>query len=363
MPLPNASPMSVEAVLLEFDKRRETLASLCEKTKDLIEECLQDANIRYQSVQARVKTSKKLREKYSNPDKKYKCLDDITDLVGLRIITYYEDEVDRVAGIIEREFQIDPENSVDKRNTDPDRFGYHAVNFVCRHTEKRRSDVPYKKFGSTCCEVQVTSILRHAWSEIEHDWYDLREAFPSDIKRRFYRMAALLEIAESEFLELRKKKGNYFKSVDLQVEAQVSGVPLNSVSLKSFISQDPIVERIDKVLVGLTGSQWAGEISDEFLSRRCEIARKVGINTIEEIREALVKYELGISKYFARCLKFWDTLAPLPQGVCVFNLITMIAISREVDLSSIIEGWADHQFSDYWSKQIEAAKEVVAEYS
>jgi hypothetical protein len=53
-------------------------------------------------------------------------------------------------------------------------------------------------------EVQITSILRDAWSEIEHPCYNLKEALPPDIKRRFARMAALLEIAESEFLALRK---------------------------------------------------------------------------------------------------------------------------------------------------------------
>src|SRR5882672_5894762 len=86
----------IETVLAEFDRRQEMLAALCAKTKSLIEASLQDANIRYQSVQARVKTKKKLREKYLDEKKNYRRLDDITDLAGLRVITYYEDEVDRV---------------------------------------------------------------------------------------------------------------------------------------------------------------------------------------------------------------------------------------------------------------------------
>src|ERR1700723_2210435 len=85
----------VDDVLVEFDRRAPALRSLCETTKDLIQEFLQNSYVPFQSVQARVKNRKKLREKYLDPDKGYKQLDEITDLAGLRVITYYPDEVDR----------------------------------------------------------------------------------------------------------------------------------------------------------------------------------------------------------------------------------------------------------------------------
>jgi putative GTP pyrophosphokinase len=95
-----APKADVKSVLAEFDAKEDMLAAFCARTKSLIEASLQDANIRYQSVQARVKTRKKLQDKYLDSTKDYKRLDDITDLAGLRIITYYEDEVDRVAEVI-----------------------------------------------------------------------------------------------------------------------------------------------------------------------------------------------------------------------------------------------------------------------
>jgi putative GTP pyrophosphokinase len=95
----------VEAILAEFATRKDLLESFCAKTKVLIDAALEDANIRFQSIQARVKTKKKLREKYlEKPD--YKRLDDITDLAGLRVITYYEDEIDLVVEVITREFAL-----------------------------------------------------------------------------------------------------------------------------------------------------------------------------------------------------------------------------------------------------------------
>ena len=55
----------------------------------------------------------------------------MTDLLGVRIITYFPDEVDKAAKLVEREFCVDPDNSVDKRSIlDPDRFGYLSLHYV-----------------------------------------------------------------------------------------------------------------------------------------------------------------------------------------------------------------------------------------
>lgn len=177
----------VGAVVKEFTERRTTLELLCNKTKALIEQSLEDAGVRYQSVQARVKTPTKLADKYQDPTKDYKALDDITDQAGLRVITYYEDEVDKVAEIIRREFHVFQDKSIDKRKTEPDRFGYYALHFVCCHLERRTADVEYKRFRQSCFEIQVTPILQHAWAEIEHEWYDLtKTSFPRRYKAAIF---------------------------------------------------------------------------------------------------------------------------------------------------------------------------------
>jgi GTP pyrophosphokinase len=358
-------PTPIEEILAEFERRRELLLDLCSKTKDLIEECLQDAGIRYQSVQARVKTPKKLRTKYLDPDKHYKRLDDITDLAALRVITYYEDEVDQVAVVLKREFEIDGINSIDKRKTDPDRFGYHAVNYVCRHLKERTAIIPYKKFAGVCCEIQITSILRHAWSEIEHDWYDLRNAFPGEIKRRFYRIAALLEIAESEFLDIRKKKSDYIKSVDLQLGADVLDVPLNPLSLRSFVMLNPVVERIDQALAKLTGSPLSDELTDEALIKRNSQLKGTGFKTIKEVLESLILHERGITEYVGRMINLFSITfnnKPLVRGVCIHNLAVMIKCSRETEENLIGTSGIIGPIENT-RKQIKLAKEIMARYS
>lgn len=116
---PEKGKTEVEAVLREFDGKHELLKDFCSTTKALIERLLGEELVRYQHVQSRVKARDKLKEKYLDAQKDYRRLDDITDQAALRVITYYEDEIDGVVEIIKREFEIDATKSIDKRETRP----------------------------------------------------------------------------------------------------------------------------------------------------------------------------------------------------------------------------------------------------
>lgn len=337
-PPPDSLPESadVKVVLAEFDARRDSLKELCAKTKDLIEVSLRDANILFHSVQSRVKSIDKLRTKYLDRAKNYKSLDDITDLAGLRIITYYEDEVDKAAEVVKREFDVDFDRSVDKRGTEPDRFGYYGLNYVCRHSPKRAADVEYKRFAGIYWEIQITSILRHAWSEIEHDWYDMRPAYPPEIKRRFYRLAALLEIAESEFLDLRKKKSSYQRSIDVQVEASVPDLPLDAVSLNSLIQQEPLIAELDRSIAQSWGVDVSPDLIQSAIEDQLKATSRGGLVTVKGLRDSLRRYDRAILEYAGRTRAFtFEGRDPgafvLAKGACVFQLGVMLIGMRGED--------------------------------
>jgi putative GTP pyrophosphokinase len=323
----------VETVLKEFRDRNKTLESLCAKTKALIEQSLEDAGVKCQSVQARVKTERKLRTKYLDSTKGYKKLDDITDQAGLRVITYYEEEVDKVASVIKAQFDLDPDKCIDKRKTEPDRFGYYALHFVCRHLRRRTDDVEYKRFGGLVFEIQITPILQHAWAEIEHEWYDLKAAFPETIKRRFSRLSAVLEVASSEFTEIRKQRDNYTKAVELQVETNVD-VPLDAISFRSLLAE-PWVGVADDEIAAQSG--WAStkrteEALNDFVVRALKLA---GFATVEEVRKASAAHHESTRAFAAEFIKL---LTPANQtvdiGESLFFLALMLIASKGADALS-----------------------------
>jgi putative GTP pyrophosphokinase len=356
-------PDPIEKVLADFDQKKDMLETFCVKTETLIQDCLDDAQVRYQSIQSRVKRREKLRIKYLDPKKGYKQLDDITDQAALRIITYYEDEVDRVAEVIKQEFHVIPEQSVDKRETDPDRFGYYALNFACTHSPKRQADVQYKKFAELIFEIQITSVLRHAWSEIEHEWYDLKDSYPDEIKRRFYRQAALLEIAESEFLSLRNLRISYKRSVDVRVDAEVPGLPIDAVSLKAFMLRETMVRSMDE-RIALIAKASLIDPDDALTARRAKATQLAGFLSLTGLRDSLRQFEPEILQYVTAIsrIPFRMEGRPLRRGVSIHNLAMLVILNQEEQKMTDSLKTLNVQRGEIVDKQIQIARQVMAKH-
>lgn len=354
----------VEKVLEDFDGRKDGLEEFCRRTKALIDACLEDAQLPCQLVQSRVKHKKKLRDKYLDPRKNYTKLDDITDLAGLRIITYYEDELDRIAEVIKREFNVIPEKSIDKREAAPDKFGYYALNLVCTHSDARKGDAQFKNWATLEFEIQITTVLRHAWSEIEHEWYDLKDAYPDEIKRKFYLLAALLEMAESSFQSLRDRKLNYQRSVDVRVTAEAPDVPIDAVSMKSFLSSEPTVAKLDAAIASFFKASLQAP-PDQIIEVRVRLARAAGFKNITDLAGALRQYEAAVLEYVERASQLWG---PRPEGVpmnasvSVNYLSTLLIGARGAEpLKKVVEEISGHA-PPFLQAQAQIAADVIAKH-
>ena len=122
-----------EALLQQYRTLRPTLDSLSQQAYELMRHALREQGIYVTAMEHRVKTETSLTGKLELKGAKYKTIDDITDLVGLRVITFYSDEVDKVAAIAKRIFDIDWKESVDKRKLHQlDAFGYNSLHYICR---------------------------------------------------------------------------------------------------------------------------------------------------------------------------------------------------------------------------------------
>ena len=193
----------------------------------LIQSTLEANGLQVHSVTSRVKSKASIRRKLERLDRE-RDINSLTDILGIRIITYFRDEVDAVARLIENEFLIDKERSVDKRAAlDPDRFGYLSLHYIAQLNQNRSQLVEYSMYTGVLFEVQIRSILQHAWAEIEHDrGYKSEAEVPKAVRRRFSRLASLLELADDEFLGLRDELARLPRSIprslstDLQAEIE-----------------------------------------------------------------------------------------------------------------------------------------------
>src|SRR5258708_36248047 len=81
-----------------------------------------------------------------------------------------------------------------------EKFGYQSVHYLVKLRANRTALPEYARFSGLVAEVQVRTVLQHAWAEIEHDiQYHSAEAIPAAIRRRVMSRAGMLEIAEHGF--------------------------------------------------------------------------------------------------------------------------------------------------------------------
>lgn len=270
----------------DYKKNIKIYESCLSKTEGLIRELISQHGINYHKIEARIKDPIRLNEKIYRKEEKYKSLLEITDLVGIRIITYFEDEVDKIASIIEAEFQIDKENSIDKRKIEADRFGYKSLHFVAELSKQRKGLTEYKRFRDIKIEIQIRSILQHAWAEIEHDiGYKGELAIPDAFKRNFYRVAALLETADSEFVKIKDGLKQYEATIDDVIKKHPKDVEINAASLKSFILTNSTYLALEKALSKFI--KFMDSIEHKYMERNTEALYYVKITTIEQLEKAL----------------------------------------------------------------------------
>ncbi len=121
----------------------------------------------------------------------------------IRIITYFEDTVNKISHILHDEFDVDIERSVDKKKIRIETFAYKNINYTARLKADRQQQTEYRRSGNKKFEIQICSMLQDAWSGIEKELGYDNIVVPDEAKRDFYRVGALLEMADIEFLKIR----------------------------------------------------------------------------------------------------------------------------------------------------------------
>ncbi len=275
------------ALLREFRDRFPAYQAFTEQGEKLISDLLQVERLEVHAITSRVKDPASLREKIKRSEGKYRNLSEITDLSGIRIITYFEEDVGAVAEIIEAEFVVDPENTVDKGAVlDPDRFGYVSLHYVVELSPSRLKLTEYKEFSGLKLEVQIRSALQHAWAEIEHRLgYKGMQAVPRQIRRRFSRIAGLLEVADEEFCGIREELHAYEENVAERIDASPETVTVDKASLLSFVRGSVLVQELDAQIASFAGAEIVER--ERLLGDMVDRVAYFGLDTIAHLESQL----------------------------------------------------------------------------
>jgi len=252
---------------------------------ELIKKFLGNRNLKYYTIEHRTKDYKSFGEKSSIPSDedpnspKYgDPLKQITDISGIRVITYFLDTISNIEEAIENEFNVI--EKIDKKIDliDENRFGYQSIHYIVKLNDNRTGLSEYAKFKSLNAEIQIRTILQHAWAEIEHDiQYKSVYTIPVNIKRRFTSLAGLLEIADREFQTIHDVDEKYNNEDMLRIKnCDYKNVRITPKSLKIYLDEkiEPDARMTD--------------FSYDFETR---ILLKLGFKNIKEIDDCIKIYD------------------------------------------------------------------------
>ena len=266
-----------EAILEEYRRQRPVFEQMQATLPAQIRALFEEAGIVVASIESRIKEEASLAGKLELKGAKYASLGDITDVFGMRIITFYTDDVDKVASGVERIFDVDWENSVDKRKLlQVDSFGYLSLHYVCRVPE-----FPYR------FEVQMRTILQHAWANMNHDTgYKSGVEVPEEYRRNMNRLAGMLELVDEQFSRIRTEINDYRRQVQsLVASGRLEEVPLDGDSYRSYLKLGPF-DTLNRRIASLNQA----EIQEVSLMPFLAVFKALGLRTLGDVAGLIRDY-------------------------------------------------------------------------
>lgn len=266
-----------EMIMDEYREAKPVLERMLVEIPALLRETLAKNGIIVTAVDARIKTEESLKGKLELKGNKYASLSDITDIFGARIITFYTDDVDRIAAMVEQLFEIDWDNSVDKRMLHQlDSFGYNSLHYICRMPE-----FPYR------FELQLRTTLQHAWASINHDiGYKTGVEIPREYLRRINRLSGILEMADDEFSRIRSEITDYRRRVQQLVQnGKLDDVLLDGDTFNSYLQARPF-DSLNKRIAAINQA----EIQEVPLMRYLRVFVAFGCKTLGDVERLVKQY-------------------------------------------------------------------------
>jgi predicted RNase H-like nuclease/ppGpp synthetase/RelA/SpoT-type nucleotidyltranferase len=217
VPTPKAAaapaPDLVAAAVREYSDQQPVIVDAGARFIALVTAILDEAGINYLSVTGRTKSVESFAGKaarrgadgellYADP------LHDITDQIGVRVITYVLSDVAAVADLMGDQVIVKDDRDMGRETASQGRFGYASRHLLIALDAARESQPAYAQLRGRVASVQIRTVLQHAWAEFEHDIRykgTVPDEHAREFDRRFTLAAGLLELADREFSTIRDR--------------------------------------------------------------------------------------------------------------------------------------------------------------
>ena len=283
----------------------------------LIQNQIISEGIDFHHISGRVKDRNSYLEKVERKGYKNPILD-VTDFCGIRIITFFPSQVFSISKLLRDIFEIDEGNSTDKiQELGDSKVGYQSVHLVGKLGATRKYIPEYKNLADLQFEIQIRTILQHAWAELVHDGsYKFSGELPPKLQRKLNLQAGALELVDEQLEEISQSIKDYEVEIEASKEKRDSE-GLNALSLERLY--------LDVI---------SQEKSDQSYST------KGFKNEIRELRDFGVQSIGELSTFITEDLRsFWQSE----------ESTTPLGFVRQILMEKDIEKYFESSYNDDWS--------------
>lgn len=272
----------------------------CGETRRLVERLLADGAIDVAQIESRTKTVDSFAEKVRRKSGKYADpLAEMTDLAALRVIAYFPADVLRIGALLEEHFEVDwPNSHRQDAEALSDRFGYRSDHYVVRLSPARVGLPEYSRFDGMRAEIQVRTVMQHAWAAVDHQLrYKNAAQLPPELQRRLSKLSALLEVADEQFAALRSEADALEATYAAEVARGDLSAEIDLLSLPAFLEETGLAQAwtARAIEAGLTPTPGLGEL--QYL---VWVLHELGIGTLAALQPFFADAERWGVAYLAR---------------------------------------------------------------
>jgi ppGpp synthetase/RelA/SpoT-type nucleotidyltranferase len=314
-----------EMLMEQYHERIHVYERLSHLADEALRHALDTQHVKVTAMEHRIKTETSLAGKLELKGGKYKTLDDVTDIVGLRVVTFYSADVDKVAAIVNEAFVVDRRNSVDKRKQHRlDSFGYNSLHYICRLPKTIVDDPEMPLLNELRFEIQMRTALQHVWSTLDHDTgYKGDVKIPHEYMRQFNRMAGMLELMDEEFSRLRNVLVDYRRQMlALEASGQLDGVDLNFDTFRRYLETHPF-DRLNQRIAAINQA----ELYPVPIMPYLRVLQDLGMETLGDVNRLVEEYSDDAYRLAVSQLGATD-LDILSENIGIQNLCYVYVLKR-----------------------------------
>lgn len=257
-----------QSIIDEYRENLPTYSKILDSALAVLKNALDDNGIYVTGVEGRIKQESSLAGKLELKGTKYNSISDITDIVGLRVITFYTDDVDKVSALVDKIFEVDWNESVDKRALhNLDSFGYNSLHYICRIPKSLYKDPQMPLINELRFELQMRTALQHVWATLDHDTgYKSGVEIPREYIRNLNRLAGMLELVDEQFSIIRTSINDYRRCVQALVsDGNFDNVLLDVETFRSYLQLKPF-DNLNKKIAAINQAEILDTTAMPFLN-------------------------------------------------------------------------------------------------